>query len=171
MSSELSPYVALFGMNDFLFERALDGFPQSKAAERLAANTNSFRGMAAHLTMARHSLCRLLGQDVPDLGWPGLGEGYDSGFVDASDFPTLGTIVSRWRELSAMLRKGLENASAEALSAPSPIPIPGLDDAKVTDFARLNVVHESYHIGQLGLLKKALTSKSVIPLGDEAASA
>ena len=55
----------------------------------------------------------------------------------------------------------LPNVSEETLAAPSPFPIPG-DNQTLGDLLAFLTMHESYHIGQLGLIKKSMTGKRIM---------
>ena len=163
MSHRLASSALHFGLNDFLFERALALVPQERAETRLDPQTNSFQGLVAHLVMSRHGLAELLGLSPKPLPFHGLGEGTESGFVEVDVFPSLETLSAAWRELSGTLQRGLSEVSDETLSQPSPFPLPGMDDATVFEFAALNVVHEGYHVGQMGLIAKSVSGEGVIP--------
>lgn len=170
MSHRLAPYVKPFGLNDALFERALSLVPQDRAGTRLDPATNTFQGLAAHLVMARHGLAEALGLSPAPLPFHGLGEGFEAGFVEVDVFPTLETLAGSWRELGATLASGLPEVGDETLAQPSPFPIPGLEESTLGDFAALNVVHESYHVGQMGLIAKSVSGEGVIPPPESSAA-
>lgn len=162
MPHALTPYAMPYVMNDWLFTQAVSAIPESKGDLRLHPGTNTPRGVAVHLVMARHSLCELLGGKPPALPWKDVGEMFDAGFKEGGERPELATVLGAWKALEPVFHKALASAPAEVLAKPSPLPIPGLEKPTVADFAALNVVHESYHLGQLGLITKGLTGKRVM---------
>jgi len=161
MSSPLAPYVPLFAIHDWIFATALGAIPEAEADRRLDARTNSARSLAVHLTMARHGLCRLLGADLP-APWSDVGEGTQAGFVAGGRRPPLTEVLAAWQRISPVLRERFLGATPEVLARPSPLQIPGLEKPTARDFAALNVVHEGYHLGQLGMLSKAITGRGVM---------
>lgn len=162
MSHPLAPHVSSFTMSSFLCASALREIPEDRANERLHPGTNSARGLGVHVTMARHGLAQLLGAEVEPLPWSGVGEGFEAGFAPGAELPPMATILAAWSRLSERFGEILVGASDAALAAPSPLPIPGMDAPTVADFAALNVVHECYHAGQLGLLAKAINGKGIL---------
>ena len=158
----LTPYAFPFGINEYLLEKAIGSVPESEATRRLSPTTNTLRGIAAHLTISRHGLCKSLGIEVKDLPWGDIGEMFEAGFKETPEFPKLETIRSVWKELSAALSANLLKVTDAALDRPSPFPLPGKPTATNLDFAALAVVHEGYHIGQLGLIVKSITGKAIM---------
>lgn len=161
MSHPLSSCVPLFAMSGFLCSSALREIPEAQADRRLHAGTNSARGLAVHLAMARHGMAQLLGARLDPLPWKDVGEGFEAGFKPGAALPSMATLAEVWAALDRRYPEILLGASAAALAAPSPLPIPGKAAPTVADFAALNVVHESYHTGQLGLLAKAINGKGL----------
>jgi len=164
VTNALSPHLSAFAINDWMFERALTTIPESAGDRRLDPSTNPARAIALHLLAARHSLCSLLGAPPAPLPWSKeqMGEGTQAGYQPSGPKPSLGELVTLWRRLSPHFHATLGGASASTLGAPSPMPIPGVANATVGDFAKLNVVHECYHLGQIGMLTKAITGKRVL---------
>ncbi|MEZ6194745.1 MAG: DinB family protein [Planctomycetota bacterium] len=165
MSHPLAPYLPAFGFATKLVGDAIAAVDEGQARGRLATGLNSYRGVIAHLVIARHGLCELLDIEVEPLPFGGIGEGFDAGFVEGPEFPSLETLGKVWAEISPALLGGLTGVSEAALRRPSPIPIPGHADADAEAFAGLNVVHESYHAGQLGLMAKAFTGQGLLKVG------
>ena len=162
MSHRLAPYVQLFAMNDFLFQRALGLVGEDQAGKRLDPSTNSFEGLAAHLLISRQSLAEALGLHPTPLPFEGLGEGTEAGFGGSESFPSLDTLRGAWSQLGTTLLTGLTDVDDATLAQQSPMDIPGIENADLADFSALNVVHESYHIGQLGLIAKAVSGSGVM---------
>lgn len=162
MNGPLALHLPTFAIGDWIYQKALQTIPEADADRRLDPRTNGARSIALHLLVARHSLCALLGAPQPPLPWGDLGKGTQAGFVANAPRPTLAAILAAWQALAPHFHGAMRAASAQVLAAPSPMPIPGKPNATVADFAPLNAVHESYHLGQLGLLAKACTGTGIL---------
>ncbi|MEE9393971.1 MAG: DinB family protein [Planctomycetota bacterium] len=162
MTHRLRPHLNSIQMNEMMFDWAFKTAKEEDATFRLSKDTNSFREIAAHLVISRHGLCKSFDIAVDDLPWGDLGEGMEAGFIDTDDFPSLATIHDAWNKMAAVFRSGLVKTSDEQLAQPSPFPLPWDDSSTMEDFAALTVVHESYHIGQLGMITKAKTGAGLM---------
>lgn len=162
MASPLAPHIASFGMTDWALNTALTAIPEGAADRRLDATTNPTRNIALHLLVARHGMCAMLGSPQPPLPWSNLGEGTQAGFAAGAPKPKLAEIMAAWNKLTPNFLAALKAASPAALAAPSPMPIPGIDKPTIADFVPLNVVHESYHLGQLGMIAKVVTGRGIL---------
>ncbi len=162
MSKPLAPYLSSFAMNAWLFGAAVRVIPEPDADRRLHDRTNTARGIAVHLAGARHSLCKLLGAEIDPLPWSDVGEGFETGFKAGGEKPRLATVLEAWARIEERFAESLLAASGAVLDRASPLPIPGIAEPTVADFVALNVVHESYHVGQLGMIAKALTGKGIM---------
>ena len=164
MGKKFEDILPSFGMNDWLFNSALDGISEDQATFKLADNTNTFRGIAAHLVMAKQNLGKMtdMGLELLPPSWDDLGEMFEAGFVESDIFPTLKEILKEWQKLSPPFMERLPNLSDEILNREPPFPLPNMQDATLGDFIKLNVVHESYHLGQLALMHKALTGQGIM---------
>jgi len=128
-----------------------------QATQRLHPHTNSLHWIAAHLTLARSLIAELCGAGVELPGWRReFGRGVEPG--DPSTFPKISEIKSKWDELSPALLTSLAEITDERLDAPKPqgLSLPG---ESVGDVIGLLSIHDSYHVGQLGLFQKAISGE------------
>ena len=65
------------------------------------------------------------------------------------------------KRMTEALMAKLPDVSDETLAAPSPLPIPG-DNPTVKDLVAFLTMHETYHIGQMGLLRKSMTGTRIM---------
>ena len=102
MTKKFEDILPSFGMNDWLFNSALDGISEDNATFRLSDNTNTFRGIAAHLVIAKQNLGKMtdMGLDPLPSPWEELGEMFEGGFVESDNFPTLNEILTEWQKLA-----------------------------------------------------------------------
>lgn len=162
MTGPLAPHLPSFAITDWGVQTALTAIPEAAADRRLDPTTNPARTIALHLLVSRHGLCGLLGAPQPPLPWPDLGHGTEGGFVAGGPRPKLAEVLAAWRKLLPNFTAAVRNATTATLAAPSPMPIPGAPDATLADFVPLNVVHESYHLGQLGMIAKVVTGRGIL---------
>jgi hypothetical protein len=91
--------------------------------------------------------------------YPGLFEKFKP--YDAADkYPSLDEIKNEWDKVSALLKDALASVTEDMLAADSPFKSPIGDNSSggtIAFFAQ----HESYDIGQLGILKKYLTKEAM----------
>ena len=161
MSFPLEPVARVFGHNTWIFANAVKDVPADKESLTLEG-TNSFVRVAGHVTVCRHAVCGMVQGKIEPLPWGSFAE-FDIGaqFKADHEAPSLAEIVKEWEAASQVLTSGLGSVSAETLLAPSPLPIPG-DHPTVGDLISFMAMHESYHIGQLGMLKKAMSGNAIM---------
>jgi uncharacterized damage-inducible protein DinB len=151
MDSRVAPLAEILRLNTTLFRNCLDGLSDEHAAARPSGATNNAAFVAAHLTNSRFYLLKLLGVPEPDPLAPYL-DGRKS-LDDLKTLPPLSEIQAAWTKAAHLLR--------DRLAALAPAELDGASDARFPLFngtllATLTflVQHDSYHVGQLSLLRK-----------------
>ena len=148
----------IFGLNTRLFNNTLAGVTEERSEERISGHSNSFKWIATHTVWARYNTLMFLGKPAQN-PYPGLFENFKP-YDPADKYPSLEEIKKDWQKASELLKDALGSVSEEHLSADSPIKNP------IGDFTNGGTIaffaeHESYDIGQLGLLKKYLTKEAM----------
>jgi uncharacterized damage-inducible protein DinB len=144
---------ATFRMNTRLFVNCLDRVAEEKATHRPNDRTNSMSFIACHLVDSRHFLTRFLGFTETNPLEAVLREA--NSIDDIGDLPSLEAIRNAWRPIARSLDACLLSLSEEELTAPSTQRFP-VDDPTVFGAIGFLLQHESYHIGQMALLRKFL---------------
>jgi len=153
MIQALAPMAAIFALNTRLFENCLEGVAEADAQRRLDDRTNSLAFIAAHLVDTRAWAIRYVGGDEPAPFDGALAYGTT---IDAvSRVPTLEQILDAWDEIGERFEARLATCTAEQLAATPSQQFPGVPPT-VLDGLGFLLQHESYHLGQLGLLRKLL---------------
>jgi uncharacterized damage-inducible protein DinB len=153
MEQTLAPIAEIYALNTDLLLNAVAGVSPAHAVERPLPGTNSMAFLVAHAIDARHFAATLLDRPAPNP----LGEALKdaNGIDDIPELPPLSELTALWLAASQNLEAALDAASAEQLRRPSeqtfPVNHPGVLGA-VAFLAQ----HESYHIGQLALMRKGL---------------
>lgn len=153
MDPRITPLTEILRMNTKLFRNCLDDVTDEMAAIRASSSTNSAAFVASHLTEARFYLLQLLGVKQTSPIAPYLENAH--GIDDVKRFPPLAEIQHAWTTASHALRDRLvEMTPAEldaSIACPFPLPI---SDPTALSLLTFFVQHDSYHIGQLALLRK-----------------
>ncbi len=148
----------IFNMNDRLFKSTLEGITEEQAKERITDHVNPVIWIAAHTVWARYNTLMFLGKPAGN-PYNDLFENFKA-YDPSLNYPSLAEIKDEWEKASGLLNDALESVSEEHLAGDSPIKSP------IGDFTNGGTVaflaqHESYDIGQLGLLKKFFTKQAM----------
>jgi len=151
MDPRVQPLADILRLNSRLFLNCLDGLTDEAARVRHADGVNSATFIAAHVADSRFFLLRTLGRvlDNPLAASLDTAKSID----DITDWPTLGTIRAAWAEVSAAIETQLTSATPDQLSAAVEARFPGVERTRLGALTFL-VQHDSYHLGQLALLRK-----------------
>jgi hypothetical protein len=119
--------------------------------ERIDMQTNNIIFITAHLLYARYYLANYSGCDISSP----LKKNFKSvnHVEDSQKLPPLKTLLIDWQKSESILVKHLEKIGRDSLLAKSRTAFP-VDDDTVFGGITFLISHESYHIGQLGLLRK-----------------
>ncbi|MGH2649341.1 MAG: DinB family protein, partial [Ginsengibacter sp.] len=105
-----------------------------------------------------YNLLMFLGKPVAN-PYQGMFEGFKP-FDSSEKYPSIEEIKKEWQNASGLLKEALGSVSDEQLSADSQRKNPAGDFTNGGTIAFL-AEHESYDIGQMGLLKKYLTKEAM----------
>jgi uncharacterized damage-inducible protein DinB len=150
MDPRVAPLADILRLNTRLFRNCLDGLTEETAALRPSAQTNSAAFVAAHVADARFLILRVVGQDRRSPLAARLGGART--IADVKQMPSLAEIREAWTAGSHALRDALEGLAPAALDGPSAAAFPPAQT--MLGALTFLVQHDSYHIGQLALLRK-----------------
>jgi uncharacterized damage-inducible protein DinB len=141
-------------LNTDLVLNCLDGLSEADAAARLAPATNSIAFLLAHIADARFFAAKLLGRPLENPLEAAL-SGVTS-IDEVKSLPSLGELRGIWVAVSGHVRQCVEDATPAQWAGPSgsQYAFPVADQTLLGAVAFL-VQHESYHLGQISLLRKA----------------
>jgi uncharacterized damage-inducible protein DinB len=164
MHPSVRPLAAVLRLNTELLLNCLAGLDDAAAIRRVTPSTNSIAFLVAHLTDSRHYIATLLGAPTenPLAGALAGGRSLD----DLATLPPLAVLTAAWERISAHLAVEIERLDTPALAAATALRFPGGDGTVLGALAFL-VQHDSYHLGQLALLRRQLgypaMSYSIMP--------
>lgn len=153
MESQVAPLHAILELNTDLLLNCLDGLSDDEARQRLAGGGNTLAFLAAHLTDTRHFLAQRLEHPLANPLSRYLAQA--SSIEDILEWPTLAEQRGWWRAVSRHLLDVLSARTAEELRRPNVHRFPMEDSTELGLIAFL-VQHDSYHIGQMGFLRRQL---------------
>lgn len=140
-------------LNTRLFRNCLDGVSDENAIVRPNGATNNLSFIACHLVDARHFMAGFLGLDAsnPLADLLATARSVD----DVPELPSMKRIRHAWDQVSRDLEACMNDLDFDDITAPSHHRFP-VDDPSIGGAIAFLVQHESYHIGQLALLRKFL---------------
>lgn len=153
--------LAQYDLHNVLFNNVIAAISDEEANKSVADPMNSVKWLAGHLLWANANLANIGGTKIEvkwrDHFYTKEGGGPDDFNAPKSELPTLEQIKNKWNEDAPVIRKGLENLPEEALNSVVPIqhPIAPFDNTLAGLWAFIND-HQSYHIGQIGILRRSL---------------
>ena len=157
--SSITPVSKQFSLQSKLFNNVLEGIEDIKGSERLSDHVNHLQWIAGHLTNSRYRFNSLLGLN----GVFPFAECYNdftqppphNRIIDGSvKYPSLTEIKKYWNEQAVGFVDGVSGMSSEQLGAESPISVP--TGKTFSDLFSFLASHESYHIGQMSIIRKYL---------------
>jgi uncharacterized damage-inducible protein DinB len=153
MEPQVRPLAALYELNTDLLLNCLDGLSDSESQKRLEAGGNSITFLAAHLTDTRHFLVARLGHVLPNPLARYLAD--VRSIDDITEWPSLEEIRSAWIAVSAHVQAVLSGLTGPELTEPNVHRFPLEDSSRLGMIAFL-VQHDSYHLGQIGFIRRQL---------------
>ena len=151
MDTRVTALAEILRLNTVLFRNCLDELTDEQAAMRPTGATNSAAFVAAHLTNSRFYLLKVLGVAAEDPLAPYL-DGR-KGLDDLEKLPALSEIQAAWTRAAHLLKDRLAAMTAGEWDGPSNARFP-LANGTLLGTLTFLVQHDSYHVGQLSLLRK-----------------
>ncbi|HOX27038.1 MAG TPA: DinB family protein [Candidatus Krumholzibacteria bacterium] len=153
MDPRLISIAATFAKNDQLVPATLAGVSDQHYRAIVLPGTNPMAWILGHLTGSRHGIDRLLGGDEE---YP-YGDRFRRGAAvgDPATTPAAADLLASWRAIGESISARCARADATLLGRPWPGPTPSFDGTVLGTLGFL-ALHECYHLGQLGFLRKAL---------------
>lgn len=149
----IAPIAFIFQANDGLIRQTLSDLPAEALWKQPGGLGNSIMWIVGHITQTRAGMLSLLGERA-STGW---GDLFRRGAQrqDPSAYPEPQAIKAVGIDLTKRVQAKLATITDEELAAPvTTIKLPNVNT--VADALAFFAFHETYHVGQLGYVKKAL---------------
>jgi len=155
----VAPVAFIFAGNDSLAERTFLGVAPDDLWKRPTPNTNGMLWIYGHMAAVRGRMLAALGEEFD----PGLGDAFGRGAAlqDASTYPSREKINEASREVNRRLFAKLAALTDADLAKPAQGPKPNFVQT-VGEQIAFFALHDSYHVGQLAYVRKALGLPGVV---------
>jgi hypothetical protein len=142
-----------------MFNKAIDGISPESWLVQPATDSNHLLWIAGHVVVHRGLAAKLLGAEW-SAPWEKL---FARGTkrADSEQFPSPHDIQESWKEVSERLTTALDNANARVLGTPALQGMPTFDGS-IGGTVSFLCLHEIYHVGQMGYLRKWLGYGQVV---------
>lgn len=153
MNTDFSAVQSMFKANGSVFEKATAGIPHEKWLIQPGEDSNHLLFIAGHVVVHRAFVPKYLGVEWSAPWFSLFSRGAKR--VAPELYPSASEIQKAWKEVSEKLMATLPEASPELLAQPVPKERPSLDGT-VGGVIGLLCFHETYHVAQMGYLRKWL---------------
>ena len=151
MSDLIKPIRETYRFNSELVSLALDDLDPEDAVRRMKGGEgSSVAYLTGHLSSSRYGILKALGREAENPYKELYGAGV--GAKDGSAYPPLDELAAGWRETAETLHAALDALTDEEALAPSDDSFPTADRTLRGQLAFI-AWHETYHVGQIGLLR------------------
>jgi uncharacterized damage-inducible protein DinB len=151
MHASLIPINEIIKLNTRLLINSLKDVNNDLAGRRISNNINSITFITCHILDARYYLTNLIGYKI-ESPFKELFDKINS-IDELTDPPSIDDLKNSWLEISKTLEYYLPKVNDEILLRESKIKFPD-SDKSILGSITFFVEHESYHIGQISLLRK-----------------
>jgi len=134
------------------FNNAIDGITTEDSTKRMNENINHIAWLTGHIVSCRYMLCGMLGVQVSE-PYPELFGNLKTIQEDVT-YPSLTELVNVLPEITEQLISKLNSMSEEDFRKDA-------FGGKLIDIVLFFTYHEAYHIGQIGILRKALGYEAI----------
>lgn len=155
----IKPVAFIFASNDGLAERSFQGVAEADLWKRPTPQTNGMLWIFAHMVATRANVLKLLGDNF-DTGW-GETFGRGAALQDTSGYPTREKIDEVSREVNRRLYTALGRLTDADVSKPASRAFTNAVQTLGDQVAFL-AMHDTYHVGQLAYVRKALGLPGVV---------
>lgn len=146
--------IAQFELQTNWFLNELVNISDEQSNSQVPEKLNPIKWVAGHILNTRMTLLSLLTGVVSDQNFNKMfGKGSPNKIE--SSFPSIDEIKLKWGVISSELTECLKNTPNEKLLSPPPFQT-SIPDKTMHGLITYMASHESYHIGQLSILKKLI---------------
>lgn len=154
----LQPISLIYKLNNAVVARALAGLSDDEVWQSPPGGGNPIGWILGHVAEHRTVLLGLLGGHL-QTEWPARLFARGSRRGDRSTYPSRLAIESAWNATHHVMRDAFAAATPEQLSAPATLELPGV--RTLADQVAFAAFHESYHVGQMGYVRRQLGHTAV----------
>jgi uncharacterized damage-inducible protein DinB len=159
--SSLKPLIKQYQVLSGWFLSVLEGIDDKDGAKTVSENTNSLEWLAGHLITGRYRNINRLGNPIAPYNYldkfinQTLPPPNAIAFNKSIQYPTLTESRQQWNKYTDMFLKRLNSIDETALKTVMPFTLPTGGNT-IEDALVFMVLHETYHIGQMSIIRKAI---------------
>lgn len=147
----IKPVDSIFFLNTKLFSNCLEGVTNEIYLKRMNDSSSSIAFITCHILDARFYIAGLTGVEIVNPYKDVFDMIKSPEQIDL--FPPLEKIEELWKEISVMIENKFKIITEAELLKEAPLQLPLTEKTIIGAFTFL-MQHESYHIGQIALLRK-----------------
>jgi uncharacterized damage-inducible protein DinB len=152
--------LTIFRMNTKLFIDCMEGVTEEQSNIRISSETNSIKWVAAHIIWARYNASSLMGNPPFNNPFTGLFENFRP-TQEQDDYKSVIEIKEEWEKASVLLESSFLKIEQDFWGKEAPIKLSFVGDDSNAGLITFLAQHESFHLGQLAILKKNITGISM----------
>ena len=156
-SAVAGPIAVIFRVNDDLIAKALDGLNPAQLGKRLTDKNNPMLWIAGHVAETRALVLRILGEQIQTPWGELFGRG--ATLQEGSRYPSIEEIKHVMQQINHKLHERLQALDDEHLAEPAKGTEP---DQTLADQIAVFSMHDSYHVGQMAYIRKALGYPQIV---------
>ena len=153
---------AQFQLQADWFFSVLKDISDEESNERSGDHTNPMKWIAGHLLSCRMTVIQILTGTNPDASYQAM-FGKGTKWAPGAEYPTIEHITQHWIKVAQELVDLLKNVKNETWQSLAPFQT-SIPDGSLAGLLAYFAMHESYHIGQLSVLRKS-QGKSAMYMG------
>jgi len=153
METDNKNIAGIFKANTDIVNRAVAGIEAAHWFKAPGDDSNHLTWMLGHLIVHRGEVLRTLGVDFDNAWYQMFKPG--SGRLADADYPSPEELRSAWQNVSDRLSGALKSAPEDVMTQEAPKGPPSFD-GKMSGTVAFYALHDTYHVGQVGFLRKWL---------------
>jgi uncharacterized damage-inducible protein DinB len=146
--AQIAPAAGAFRQNAQMLNKSYDSLTTEEWQRRPNDTSNCILWIAGHLVWARSRAISSLGSTWTRPWLDQFARGAKP--AEAAQYPSPEEILSAWKDVSESLTSAMENVTEQQLALPAPQPS---TDGKISGLVGFLSFHETYHVGQVALLR------------------
>ncbi len=158
MHIAVRPLKEIYGVNEYMLNFAFTALDEPTARKQNGEASNSLLWLVGHVVSCRFWITGIAKQQELPQPWEGI---FDKSIdkVDHAKFPSLAEVRKLWEELKPQLHTALETLDEATILKDLPDGFP--NGKSMLSGLAFMAMHESYHVGQISSLRKAMGMESL----------
>lgn len=153
MTDSINTVSTLYNLNAGVLEKCLDGLTAEQFATRPNETTNSIHWILGHIACSRYFVGGMLG--LENNFKHNKYFDYGAELKDPSVYPSPEELADSFKDIHGKMIECLKNPPLDKLKEKPEVDFPGVEQT-VLGAVTFMAFHETYHVGQISLVKRFL---------------